>query len=1121
MGRGKPLCLTETNRILADPIAPHPLAIMPFRSSGPKGGVTEDPTRTQGELLEEIASLRTRIEELELSEAKHARAEQQLNRALQKLWFLVDACPDLFFLKDMELRYRLVNSATAAFIGRDEADILGKTDRELLPEEAAVACQESDRRALRERRTVVTTESFGDRFYEARKFPIVAQGKIVGVGGVIRDVTKRKRAEEARQESEGWYRTLFENTGAGTVIIENDTTISQCNSEFERLSGYPREEIEGKKSWTEFVVQEDLERIKIEHQTLQHSGDQALRGCEFGFVRKTGEVRKIHLAVNKIDGTQKSISSLTDITDRERTEEILRWKTALLEAQIDSSVDGILVVDGYGNRLVTNRRLIDLLQIPQETLEDQDGASLLRYVRGLVKDPDAFREKVAYLYGHPKEIGRHEVVFRNGMVLELCSAPVVGEDGHCYGRIWTFTDITPRKQAEEALKNSEALLRSIFEASPAGIALVVERRLIKINRSLSRITGYSEEELLGRTTQHLYVSDEEFNYVGESYKEMERDGLAMTESRLRRKDGSLMYALICLSPVDARNIKAGVIATVLDITDRRHAEMALRESEEQYRSLVSNMHDAVYRSDLEGNLTFTIPSAARLLGYSSVEEVIGMNIAKNLYLHADDRDKLLEILKEQGKITGYELTLKRKDGEPVIVSVNSHFYRDRDGNVVGVEGVFSDITDRRRAEEALKESENKFKDLVEKSMVGVYLLQDGKFGYVNERCAEIYGYADPELMLGLDPSKTISWKGGCANNPEGFNGIHGRVARKDGQIRDVEVYGTSTTYRGRPAVIGTILDITDRKRDEEALRWKSTFLEALVDSSNDGILVLDARSHKIMENQRFREMLKMNPEADGEQRILHLVRAIDDPHEFRQKIAYLCSHPDETISLELALKGGSTLDARSYPVLGGDRQQHYGRIWTFRDITELRRYWDMIEDLSITDGLTNLANRRRFDQYLETEWRRCMRENGTLSLILMDIDCFKEFNDHYGHLAGDDCLRQIGNVLKKTVRRSGDLSARYGGEEFACVLPGTALQAAVALARTVMSRVDQLRIPHLYSPVDNHVTVSLGVASCRPETGRSPVLLIEWADRLLYSAKQAGRHQVKWQGHKTIVEAGE
>src|SRR5208283_3931611 len=159
--------------------------------------------------------------------------------------------------------------------------------------------------------------------------------------------------------------------------------------------------------------------------------------------------------------------------------------------------------------------------------------------------------------------------------------------------------------------------------------------------------------------------------------------------------------------------------------------------------------------------------------------------------------------------------------------------------------------------------------------------------------------------------------------------------------------------------------------------------------------------------------------------------------EFYKKLMHLHSHPDDVVRCELELRDGTVVEAFSYPVLGKDSMEHYGRIWMFRDITELRRYWDMLENLSATDGLTGISNRRRFDEFLEREWRRGMREHSELSLLFIDIDYFKEFNDRYGHLPGDDCLKQIAATLERTLRRAGDLVARYGGEEFACVLPGT------------------------------------------------------------------------------------
>ena len=161
-----------------------------------------------------------------------------------------------------------------------------------------------------------------------------------------------------------------------------------------------------------------------------------------------------------------------------------------------------------------------------------------------------------------------------------------------------------------------------------------------------------------------------------------------------------------------------------------------------------------------------------------------------------------------------------------------------------------------------------------------------------------------------------------------------------------------------------------------------------------------------------------------------------------------------------------------------------------------------------TDGLTNISNRRHFDYLLNQEWNRGQRSGTPLAVIMLDIDYFKSFNDHYGHLAGDNCLRKLAQRLAQSSRRVGELVARYGGEEFIILLPNTVKQAAFEVAKHIQKMVLSLEIPHVTSS-HGIVTVSLGVASLQPSSQQLPVELVRLADAALYRAKLAGRNCVQ------------
>ncbi|MHC1758225.1 MAG: diguanylate cyclase [Negativicutes bacterium] len=174
---------------------------------------------------------------------------------------------------------------------------------------------------------------------------------------------------------------------------------------------------------------------------------------------------------------------------------------------------------------------------------------------------------------------------------------------------------------------------------------------------------------------------------------------------------------------------------------------------------------------------------------------------------------------------------------------------------------------------------------------------------------------------------------------------------------------------------------------------------------------------------------------------------------------------------------------------------------------ELEALNETLHRLTLADGLTGIANRRYFDEYLEREWRTGMRQQKPLSLIMADIDFFKQYNDTYGHQSGDDCLKDIAGVLEKSIKRVTDLAARYGGEEFAVVLPDTDLTGAMIVAEKIRQRVEALQIESREVP-GRLVTISLGVASMTPSRGESPSSLLAQADKAMYQAKHAGRNRV-------------
>ena len=381
------------------------------------------------------------------------------------------------------------------------------------------------------------------------------------------------------------------------------------------------------------------------------------------------------------------------------------------------------------------------------------------------------------------------------------------------------------KQIEASLRESEATLKSIFSAAPTGIGMVCDRVIQQANERLCELLGYSIGELLGKSARILYGTDEDFEYVGrEKYAQISARNIGTVETRWQRKDGTMIDVLLSSAPIDSNNLSVGVTFTALDITSRKQVEKDLRESEAQYRSLFKNNHSVMLLIDPEtANIVDANPAAVSFYGWS-YESLTRKKITDINTLTEEQVFAVMEKAKmEQRKHFYFRHRLA--NGEIRDVEVYSGPIK-----VHGKELLYSivhDITARKEAEEALKESEEKFRYISEQSLLAIQIIQDGVFKYVNQASVDISGYSVEEMM---------DWKPGefaklvhpddrafvmeqARKKQKGEKNVvphyQFRLITATGETKWVEVYSRTIRYKGKFADLGTLIDITEKKRAEE------------------------------------------------------------------------------------------------------------------------------------------------------------------------------------------------------------------------------------------------------------------------------------------------------------------
>jgi diguanylate cyclase (GGDEF)-like protein/PAS domain S-box-containing protein len=384
----------------------------------------------------------------------------------------------------------------------------------------------------------------------------------------------------------------------------------------------------------------------------------------------------------------------------EAVQERLRRSVSLLQATLDSTTDGFLVVDRAGRIVSHNRRFTEIWGISEEVLRAGDDEAALEQSLAQLEDPTGFVERVRSLYLHPEQPGFDVLRFRDGRVIERYSrAQRLGNE--VVGRVWTFRDVTEQKRMQEALLASERRYRRLFEESRH--ALYISTRdgdFVDINRAMLNLLGYTRRELLQRNASTLYVEPEE----REKFKRQVegRGSVRNYEVQLKNRHGLI---LDCLVTATARRSATGQITgyegIIEDVTERKRATEALRRSEEYFRSLIENALDTITILDANGTVLYESPSVERVLGYAP-EEMVGASVFE--FIHPDDAPRVKGVFQQAEKRTGMtsslELRFRHRDGSwRILEAVGRNLLHDP--SVGGVVVNARDVTERKEAEDRL------------------------------------------------------------------------------------------------------------------------------------------------------------------------------------------------------------------------------------------------------------------------------------------------------------------------------------------------------------------------------------------------------------------------------------
>jgi PAS domain S-box-containing protein len=650
---------------------------------------------------------------------------------------------------------------------------------------------------------------------------------------------------------------LLENTPDIVARFDLDLRHRYVNGAVERLTGFPPEAFLGR-THEEFALEHavppsfyELWSAALTRVREAGSPEEIL----FEFPATAGpKVFRCHLTPER--DTRGAIVSLLsvgrDVTSLHRAEAALRESEARFRLLVEGSGQVFFYTHDRDGRFTY------LSPSVQEVMGYRAEEMLGRRYHDFVLGSDVDHEEVRTRTERSFESNVHGQVYttlvrhRDGrtIALELVEGPVAGHGGVA-DRVQGFArDVTHRREAELALRLQSGYLEQLFEGAPEGIVLLDnDSRIIRGNREFLEMFGLAEENVTGLAIDDVIargVRAEEAQDITRRVREGETVGL---DTIRWRRDGTPFHVSVLGNPIVVDGAQVGVYGIYRDITGRKTAEAALRESEAQFRAVVESLGEGLLLTDLEGTVLYVNDRFSAITGYAR-EELIG-RVAYTTLLREDQWEASRKRTAERatGVSAVYEVELTRKDGSRVWVQNHAAAMRDAAGAVVGTVGAMTDVTERRQAEAALRESEELFRSLIENSSDVIDILEaDGRIRYVTPSLERVLGYR-PEEVVGTpvfevvhprDVPRVRALLEDRVRDPGGVASVEARLRHRDGSWRVFEA--VVRNLLDNPAVRGLVVnsrDVTDRKTAETQLAAAEAHYRRLVEASPYGIYVVD------------------------------------------------------------------------------------------------------------------------------------------------------------------------------------------------------------------------------------------------------------------------------------------